>query len=101
MQALSENNHMALTSAQRKALKARAHHLRPVVRVGQKGIFENLLAEIELALATHELIKVHIARDDKSDRQNIAEALARHCQADVVNHIGKIAILYRVGEKKT
>jgi len=91
---------MTLTSAQRKALKARAHHLKPVVRVGQKGISENLLAETELALATHELIKVHIARDDKDERQAIAEQLAEHCQAEVVNHIGKIAILYRAGEKQ-
>ncbi len=91
---------MTLTSAQRKALKARAHHLKPVVRVGQKGISENLLAETELALATHELIKVHIARDDKDERQAIAEQLAEHCQVEVVNHIGKIAILYRAGEKQ-
>ncbi len=89
---------MALTSAQRKALKARAHHLKPVIRVGQKGISENLLAETEQTLTSHELIKVHIARDDKDERRTIAAELARHCQAEVVNHIGKIAILYRAGE---
>ncbi len=89
---------MALTSAQRKALKARAHHLKPVIRVGQKGISENLLAETEQALTSHELIKVHIARDDKDERRSIAGELARHCQAEVVSHIGKIAILYRAGE---
>ena len=91
---------MALTSAQRKALKARAHHLKPVVRVGQKGISENLLTETELALATHELIKLHIARDNKDERKAIAEQLAEHCRAEVVNHIGKTAILYRAGEKQ-
>jgi len=89
---------MTLTSKQRKELKAQAHHLNPVIRVGQKGITDNLLKETDQALTTHELIKVHIAQDEKADRQTTAAEIASACRAEVVDHIGKIAILYRAGD---
>lgn len=89
---------MTLTSKQRKELKARAHHLNPVIRVGQKGITDNLLTETDQALTAHELIKIHIARDDKADRHAAAAEIAAACQAEIVDHIGKIAILYRAAE---
>jgi len=86
---------MSLTTKQRKALKESAHHLKPVIRVGQKGLTENLLQETSRALDTHELIKVHIARDDREVRQQCAEELALHCEAELVGRIGKVCILYR------
>jgi len=92
---------MSLTSAQRKALKQRAHHLKPVIRIGQKGISETLLAETEQALAHHELIKVHIACDERSTRASLAEQLARACAAELVTQIGKVAVLYRAKETST
>ncbi len=89
---------MTLNIKQRKELKARAHHLKPVVRVGQKGLSENLLQEASQALDIHELIKVHIAQDDREARAECMHELASHCEADMVGRIGKICILYR---KKT
>jgi len=89
---------MTLTSKQRKELKAQAHHLNPVIRVGQKGITDNLLKETDQALTAHELIKVHIAQDEKAARQATAAEIASACHAEVVDHIGKIAILYRAGD---
>lgn len=86
---------MTLSTKQRKELKARAHHLNPVIRVGQKGISDNLLKETDLALQTHELIKVHIAQDVKEERQATAGEIAAACRAEIVAHIGKIAILFR------
>jgi len=89
---------MTLNTKQRKDLKAKAHHLKPVVRVGQKGLSENLLQEASQALDIHALIKVHIAQDDREARADCMHELASHCEAELVSKIGKMCILYR---KKT
>lgn len=86
---------MSLTTKQRKALKETAHHLKAVIRVGQKGLSDNLLEETSRALDTHELIKVHIAQDDREIRHQYAEKLALRCEAELVGRIGKVCILYR------
>lgn len=86
---------MTLTPKQRKELKAQAHHLNPVVRIGQKGMTENVVNETDQALAAHELIKVHIAMDDRDERHAAAQQLAGQCRAEVVTSIGKVAVLYR------
>ncbi|MDX8404534.1 MAG: ribosome assembly RNA-binding protein YhbY [Mariprofundus sp.] len=86
---------MALTSKERKDLKSRAHHLKPVIRIGQKGITDNLVLETELALDTHELIKVHDAGEDREQRKQNSTELASRCHAEIVDQIGKTSILYR------
>lgn len=86
---------MALSSKERKELKARAHHLKPVIRIGQKGITESLVLETEQSLDTHELIKVHIAGESGSECKASGLELARQSHAEVVAHIGKTTILYR------
>jgi len=86
---------MPMDNKQRKNLKARSHHLKPVIRVGQKGISENLLLETDQALETHELIKVHIADDNREARKAAALEIAAQTRAEVVNHIGKTCTLYR------
>ncbi|RMH61935.1 MAG: ribosome assembly RNA-binding protein YhbY [Zetaproteobacteria bacterium] len=91
---------MSLTSAQRKALKQRAHHLKPVIRLGQKGLTDAVVTETDQALAHHELIKVHIAHDDRHTRAALAEQLAQACDADLVSQIGKVSILYRAHEDR-
>ena len=89
-----------LTPQQKRALKARAHHLKPVVRVGQKGMTDSLLAETEQALEAHELIKIHVAMDDRNERHAMAESIAEKTGAAVIAHIGKISILYRSGDAR-
>lgn len=86
---------MPLDNKQRKDLKAKSHHLKPVIRVGQKGVSENLLLETGQALETHELIKVHIADDDREARKATALKIAEQTRAEVVNQIGKTCVLYR------
>jgi len=88
-------DNMALSNKERKDLTARAHHLKPVIRVGQKGITENLVLETELALDIHELIKVHVASEDRDARNQLCEELNRRCTAELVHQIGKTCILYR------
>jgi len=89
-----------MTSKERKELKARAHHLKPVIRVGQNGISEGVIAETDIALKAHELIKVHIQSDDRDERLADAEMLANKNNAELVAHIGKTFILYRKNEDK-
>lgn len=86
---------MNLDSKQRRELKARAHHLKPVVRIGQKGLVPSIVAETDRCLQTHELIKVHIHLGDRAARQAVATELAHATAAALVHSIGKMCILYR------
>ncbi|ATX81192.1 RNA-binding protein [Mariprofundus ferrinatatus] len=86
---------MTLNNKEIKALKGAAHHLKPVIMVGQKGITESLVLETESALEIHELIKVHVAGDDREIRKAAIAMLAQKTGAELVNTIGKTCILYR------
>ncbi len=91
---------MALTSQQRQQLKAQAHGLNPVVLLGEKGLTENVLVEIDLALVAHELIKVKIAGAEKEVRQTVTEEICQKMKCELVQLIGNISILYRRKPKK-
>ena len=86
---------MTLSNQQRKALKAKAHHLKPLIRIGQKGITDTLIEETIQTLDRHELIKVHIAQDDRQERKQSAEIVAKRCDATIVHQIGKTCILFK------
>lgn len=83
-----------LTTKQRKYLRALAHHLDPVVRIGQHGLTTGVAAETLRALASHELIKVRIDAAG-SERKQLAGELAGSTQSEIVGLVGKIAMLYR------
>ena len=77
------------------ALKARAHHLNPVVMVGQHGLTDSVIKETYAALTDHELIKVRVLSDDRAERVDICNALCEAVDAQLVQHIGKLLILWR------
>ena len=79
----------------RLKLKAQAHHLKPVVMIGTKGLTPAVIDETHLALQAHELIKVKINGMEKEDRHAAAQALTEAVQADLVQIIGNTAILWR------
>ena len=56
----------ALTPARRSQLRAKAHELSPVVIIGDKGLSDTVVAEVDRALRAHELVKVKAATDRKS-----------------------------------
>jgi RNA-binding protein len=91
---------MSLTSAQIRALKKLAHPLKPVVIVGQHGLSENVMAEIDTTLDTHELIKVKLAGADKQDRIELSGDIVKQLSAQLVQIIGRVAIFYRPNPKK-
>jgi len=91
---------MNLSNKQKKHLKGLAHPLKPVVLLGQNGLTEGVLAEIENALNFHELIKVKVATDDREMKQLIVDAIVRETEAVNVAKIGHIVVLYRQSEEK-
>jgi RNA-binding protein len=84
-----------LTPSERKALKAKAHKLDPVVQIGDKGLTAQVIAEIDRALHAHELIKVRAATLDRNAREEVFEQIAEKTQAQAVQHIGKVFVLFR------
>jgi len=83
-----------LTARQKSHLKSLCHSLKPVVIVGQKGLQENVLNEIELALDHHELIKIKLGADRETHKQFISDIGAR-TGAELVQSIGQTASFYR------
>lgn len=84
-----------LTPAQRRELKARAHHLHPVVMVGDAGLTPAVTREINLSLKSHELIKIRVLGDDRDKRALLFNDICSQLDAVAVQHIGKILVIYR------
>ncbi|KTC76881.1 YhbY family RNA-binding protein [Legionella brunensis] len=88
-----------MDTAFRQSLKAKAHHLKPVVLLGAKGLTPAIVEETNVALLAHELIKVKINGVEKEERQMIAADLCGQLTAELVQLIGNIAIIYRKNEE--
>ncbi len=85
---------MPLSSKQAKQLRAMAHHLKPVVLVGDKGVTEAVIDKVDVELENHELIKVKVAAD-RDEVKAAATALCEATGADLAGSIGKVLMLYR------
>ena len=90
---------MELAGYQRRALRAAAHDLQPLVHIGKEGLAENVLKSVREALAAHELIKVRFI-DQKERRREVAEELATAVGAALAGVVGHVAILYRANPDK-
>ena len=86
---------MPISGKQRADLRAEAHHLVATVHVGQQGLSPALIASLDDALRTHELVKVQLGKSADLEAKDAAAELARAVRADVVQVIGKTATLYR------
>ena len=86
---------MAMTGKERAALRAEAHHLTPLVHVGQHGLTPAVFQALDDALRTHELVKVQLGRTVEVPAKDAANALATEASAEVVQVIGRTATLYR------
>lgn len=89
-----------LTPAQRRALRERAHRLKPVVLIGDAGVSAAVLAEIDRCLDDHELIKIRAGGEDRAERDALCAAVCERLGAAPVQHIGKILVLYRKAPEK-
>lgn len=84
-----------LTTDQRKALRAAAHHLNPVASIGQHGLTPSVLKEIDGALKAHELIKVKLHGIERDDREALFAEICATLECAPVQHIGNILVLWR------
>lgn len=86
-----------LKGSQRKWLRGQAHSLKPVVQIGKNGLTEGTLREIDLALDSHELIKIQ-AVASKEEKLEMARQIEEELEAEAVGQIGHVLILYREHE---
>ena len=87
-----------LNTKQIAHLRGLAHSLSPVVMIGNNGLTENVLKEIELNLNVHELIKIQVAGDDRDARKLMYAEMCSKTNAVAVHHIGKQLVIYRLSE---
>ena len=91
---------MTLSNKQIQYLKGLAHAIKPVVQLGNNGLTEGVLAEIDGAIKHHELIKVKIPTDDKEEKALIMDAIIRETGALKVQAIGHILVLFKQSDEK-
>ncbi len=91
---------MILSAQQIHKLRQQAHALKPVVWLGQHGLTEAVLEEINIALEAHELIKVKLAGADREVRDAWAQEIVKSLSAIIVQQIGQICVFYREKEDK-
>ena len=87
-----------LTSKQRTYLKAAAHHLRPVIQIGKGGVTPALLAEVDAALETQELLKIKVNNNSEQadDKEAVVAELAEKVPGLLpVFSIGHVLVVYR------
>jgi RNA-binding protein len=86
---------MELSVKQRQYLKGLAHNLNPVVMIGDKGVTEAVIKEVITSLNAHEIIKIRVLGDDRKLRIAMIDDLCSKTGASLVQHIGKLLVLYR------
>ena len=91
---------MSLSKKHLKFLRARCHDLKPVILMGQKGLTEEVLSEIDIALTHHELVKIKLSVDDRGLRKQISSEICEQTQSEEVQSIGKTLSVYRVNPEK-
>lgn len=88
-----------LTGKQRSFLRALAHPLKPVVQIGHGGLTDAVLAAIDGALATHELIKIRITGKEDASAAELALEIEAGTRSSVAQVIGKTLVVYRARKK--
>ncbi len=92
-------NTTQMNPAQRRALRAAAHHLNPVVSISQKGLTPSVLAEIDRCLKAHELIKLRLYGIEREDREALFTEICTALACVAVQHIGNLLVLWRENPK--
>ena len=84
-----------LNPTETRALRAQAHHLKPVVSISQNGLSDNVIKEIDRSLKAHELIKVKLYGIEREEREAALDAICQQLECAAVQHIGNILVLWR------
>ena len=93
------NAAMQLSEKQKKHLRRLAHPLRPLVMLGNAGLTDGVVNELERALDDHELVKVSARVGARAARDTALDELARRTRAQLVQRVGHVGVFYRPGRK--
>ena len=86
---------MKLTNNQKKYLRSLAHDLKPFVMIGQHGLSDSVIAEIESTMLKHELIKIKLRVSDRDEKQGIIKKIIKFSEAELVQVIGGVIVIYK------
>jgi putative YhbY family RNA-binding protein len=86
---------LTLNTSERREQRALAHHLHPLVLIGNDGLTDAVVKEADSALASHGLIKIRVFSDSRPEREALMVTLADRLGAAPVQHIGKLLVLWR------
>lgn len=89
-----------LTGKQRRFLRAKGHHLAPIVILGKEGVTQAVGAELDRALLDHELVKVRLLDSCPEDRKKVGAALGAACHAAVAGELGRTLLFYKAHPEK-
>lgn len=90
---------MELTGKQKRHLRGLGHELHPLVTIGEKGLSESVLTELDQTLEHHELIKVKVNAGDREQKKVLITKMVEQSKATLVQTIGHIALLYRKAQE--
>ncbi|WP_042146043.1 ribosome assembly RNA-binding protein YhbY [Paucisalibacillus sp. EB02] len=88
-----------LSGKQKRFLRSKAHHLKPIFQVGKIGVNENMIVQVNEALEKRELIKVSILQNCMDDKETVAEDLKAGTHSEIVQIIGNNIVLYKESEE--
>lgn len=91
---------MTLTGKQTRHLRSLGHHLEPVVQLGKNGLTDGARDAVNVALETHELVKVRVGTECPEEPQSLAEKLGPELKAEVAQRLGRTILLYRRRKKE-
>lgn len=86
---------MTIDKLFKKNLVVKSQTLKPVVILGDKGLTENVIHEIDLALTAHELIKVRVNAADREAREALTTEICEATQSELIQKIGHVISIYR------
>jgi RNA-binding protein len=86
---------MALSEKQKKHLRRLAHPLSPIVMLGNAGLTDGVVAELDRALTDHELVKVSARVGERDTRNEALAALCSRTGAEIVQRVGNVGVFYR------
>ena len=90
---------MPISADRKKQFRSLGHKLKPIVTIAGNGLSESVIAELNRALDDHELIKVKLALTEREERVQITDELKQLPNTEVIQQIGKVALLYRASKK--
>ena len=90
----------SLNTKQNQHLRRLAHHLKPVIIIGNAGLTEAVMEEIKNAISFHELVKIKLNGPDKAARSEMIANIITNTGAHHVQSIGHVAVFYKSGDEK-